>query len=80
MVVGLFAECSLVSVVVKVIGDVFPELQQHEAHIKDVIKAEETSFGRTLGKVRINISESQYSLKIIFSYLRIYLSYIMTIY
>ncbi|KAF5749898.1 alanine--tRNA ligase [Tripterygium wilfordii] len=40
----------LVNVVVKVMGDVFPELKQHEAHIRDVIAEEETSFGRTLLK------------------------------
>ncbi|KAF5747411.1 alanine--tRNA ligase [Tripterygium wilfordii] len=40
----------LVSVVVKVKGDTFPELKQHEARIRDVIAAEESSFGRTLLK------------------------------
>lgn len=35
-------------------GDVFPELKQHEVHIKDVIMEEEESFGRTLIKVRIS--------------------------
>ncbi|XLR56015.1 hypothetical protein S83_006687 [Arachis hypogaea] len=40
----------LVSVVVKVMGDVFPELKQQEAHIRDVIEEEEESFGRTLIK------------------------------
>nr|GMD56592.1 alanine--tRNA ligase [Ipomoea batatas] len=38
----------LVRVVVDVMGDVFPELKQHEAHIRDTIAAEETSFGKTL--------------------------------
>jgi len=33
-------------------GDVFPELKQHEAHIRDTIAAEETSFGKTLLHVR----------------------------
>ncbi|KAJ4974414.1 hypothetical protein NE237_007588 [Protea cynaroides] len=45
---GFFS--GLVSVVVKVMGDVFPELKQHEANIRDTIAAEETSFGRTLLK------------------------------
>ncbi|MED6218474.1 hypothetical protein PIB30_026946 [Stylosanthes scabra] len=40
----------LVSVVVKVMGDVFPELKQQEVHIRNVIKEEEESFGRTLIK------------------------------
>ncbi|KAK9271804.1 hypothetical protein L1049_002169 [Liquidambar formosana] len=40
----------LVSVVVKVMGDVFPELKQHEVHIRGIIAAEEASFGRTLLK------------------------------
>ena len=29
-------------------GDVFPELRQHEVHIRDIIAAEEASFGKTL--------------------------------
>lgn len=45
--------CSLVNVVVKVMGDVFPELKQHEAHIRDIVAAEEASFGKTLLKVSI---------------------------
>ncbi|KAJ9678391.1 hypothetical protein PVL29_020540 [Vitis rotundifolia] len=40
----------LVGVVVKVMGDVFPELKQHEMHIRDIIAAEEASFGKTLIK------------------------------
>ncbi|GLT37444.1 hypothetical protein SLA2020_117610 [Shorea laevis] len=40
----------LVSVVVQVMGDVFPELKQHEAHITSTIAAEEASFGKTLQK------------------------------
>ncbi|CAM8955685.1 unnamed protein product [Rhodiola kirilowii] len=40
----------LVSTVVKVMGDVFPELKQHESHIRDILSEEETSFGRTLLK------------------------------
>ena len=32
-------------------GDVFPELKQHEARIRDIIAAEEASFGKTLVKV-----------------------------
>ncbi|KAL6321443.1 hypothetical protein AAG906_016542 [Vitis piasezkii] len=40
----------LVSVVVKVMGDVFPELKQHEMHIRGIIAAEEASFGKTLIK------------------------------
>ncbi|KAL6494838.1 hypothetical protein OROGR_031638 [Orobanche gracilis] len=40
----------LVSVVVKVMGDVFPEIKQQEVHIREIIKEEEESFGRTLIK------------------------------
>ncbi|KAL5748565.1 hypothetical protein ACOSQ2_025862 [Xanthoceras sorbifolium] len=40
----------LVNVVVKVMGDVFPELKQHEAHIRGIIAVEEASFGKTLLK------------------------------
>ncbi|CBI26461.3 unnamed protein product, partial [Vitis vinifera] len=40
----------LVGVVVKVMGDVFPELKQHEMHIRGIIAAEEASFGKTLIK------------------------------
>ncbi|CAH9070866.1 unnamed protein product [Cuscuta epithymum] len=43
---GFFS--GLVKVVTEVMGDVFPELKQHEAHIMDIIADEETSFGRTL--------------------------------
>ncbi|GKV21314.1 hypothetical protein SLEP1_g31306 [Rubroshorea leprosula] len=45
---GFFSR--LVSVVVQVMGDVFPELKQHEAHITSTIAAEEASFGKTLQK------------------------------
>ncbi|KAK9101751.1 hypothetical protein Sjap_019005 [Stephania japonica] len=45
---GFFSR--LVGVVVKVMGDVFPELKQHESHITDTIKSEEDSFGKTLLK------------------------------
>ncbi|XP_010541854.1 PREDICTED: alanine--tRNA ligase-like [Tarenaya hassleriana] len=40
----------LVSSVVQVMGDVFPELQQSEARIREIIKDEEASFCKTLGK------------------------------
>ncbi|CAI0427447.1 unnamed protein product [Linum tenue] len=40
----------LVSVVVKVMGDVFQELKQKEQHIREIITAEEASFGNTLLK------------------------------
>ncbi|XP_059660711.1 alanine--tRNA ligase-like isoform X2 [Cornus florida] len=43
---GFFS--GLVNIVVKVMGDVFPELKQHELHIRDTIADEEASFGRTL--------------------------------
>lgn len=52
-----FGEFRLVNVVVNVMGDVFPELKQQEVHIRDVIKEEEESFGRTLIKVRIGMCE-----------------------
>lgn len=44
-------EYRLVCVMVEVMGDVFPELKQHERHIRDIIAAEEASFGKTLNKV-----------------------------
>ncbi|XP_065865617.1 alanine--tRNA ligase isoform X2 [Euphorbia lathyris] len=40
----------LVNIVVKVMGDVFPELKQNEDRIKDIIAEEEASFGKTLLK------------------------------
>lgn len=40
----------LVSVVAKMMGDVFPELKQHEVHVRDIIAEEEASFGKTLLK------------------------------
>ncbi|KAG6713610.1 hypothetical protein I3842_05G162400 [Carya illinoinensis] len=40
----------LVKVVVEVMGDVFPELKQNEARIRDIITEEEASFGKTLLK------------------------------
>ncbi|MBA0613958.1 hypothetical protein Godav_014308, partial [Gossypium davidsonii] len=45
---GFFSR--LVRIVVEVMGDVFPELKQHEARIGDIIAAEEASFGKTLVK------------------------------
>eukprot|EP00268_Persea_americana_P036897 TRINITY_DN3643_c0_g1_i1.p1 TRINITY_DN3643_c0_g1~~TRINITY_DN3643_c0_g1_i1.p1 ORF type:complete len:1003 (+),score=232.52 TRINITY_DN3643_c0_g1_i1:69-3077(+) len=45
---GFFS--GLVSVVVKVMGEIFPELKQGESNIKDIIAEEETSFGKTLVK------------------------------
>ncbi|KAG7018049.1 Alanine--tRNA ligase, partial [Cucurbita argyrosperma subsp. argyrosperma] len=36
--------------VVKVMGDVFPELKQHEVRIREIIAEEEASFGKTLLK------------------------------
>lgn len=43
----------LVDVVVRLMGDVFPELRQHKAKIEEIIKEEEESFGRTLAKVNL---------------------------
>ncbi|CAI9108700.1 OLC1v1008371C1 [Oldenlandia corymbosa var. corymbosa] len=43
---GFFS--GLVKVVVEVMGDVFPELREHEVRISNVIAAEEDSFGKTL--------------------------------
>ncbi|OAY52220.1 alanine--tRNA ligase [Manihot esculenta] len=40
----------LVEVVVKLMGDVFPELKQTEQRIKEIIAEEEASFGKTLLK------------------------------
>ncbi|XWS39564.1 hypothetical protein CRYUN_Cryun18bG0066100 [Craigia yunnanensis] len=45
---GFFSR--LVRIVVDVMGDVFPELKQHKARIRDIIAAEEASFGKTLVK------------------------------
>ena len=36
---------------VTLMGDVFPEVQQHEAHIREIIKEEEETFEKTLQKV-----------------------------
>jgi alanyl-tRNA synthetase len=44
----------LVDVVVRVMGDVFPELRQHKAKIEEIIKEEEESFGKTLAKVNLS--------------------------
>ena len=41
---------SLVSTLVDVMGDAFPELKEKQSHIEKVIQAEETSFGSTLDK------------------------------
>ncbi|KAM6571128.1 hypothetical protein CsatA_015208 [Cannabis sativa] len=40
----------LVSILVNVMGDVFPELKQHEVRIREIIADEEASFGKTLLK------------------------------
>lgn len=45
---GFFS--GLVSTVVEVMGNTFPELKQHEENIKEIIAEEELSFGRTLIK------------------------------
>ncbi|XP_020584472.1 alanine--tRNA ligase [Phalaenopsis equestris] len=45
---GFFSH--LVGVLVSVMGDIFPELKQHEEKIRDIISEEEVSFGRTLLK------------------------------
>ncbi|XP_024517308.1 alanine--tRNA ligase-like [Selaginella moellendorffii] len=45
---GFFS--GLVDVVVRLMGDVFPELRKAEKKIKEIIAEEETSFGRTLAK------------------------------
>lgn len=54
----LLVEFRLVNIVVKVMGDVFPELKQREAHIREIIAAEEASFGKTLLKVSLIIINS----------------------
>lgn len=43
--------CRLVSSVIRVMGDVFTELKEHEKKITEIIKEEETSFCKTLEKV-----------------------------
>jgi alanyl-tRNA synthetase len=45
---GFFEQ--LVTPVVESLGDVFPELKQQQSTIQRVIRSEEESFGRTLGK------------------------------
>ncbi|VVA14736.1 PREDICTED: alanine--tRNA ligase [Prunus dulcis] len=40
----------LVGILVTVMGDVFPEVKQHEAHIREIIKEEEETFEKTLQK------------------------------
>jgi alanyl-tRNA synthetase len=35
-------------------GDVFPELKQHEVRIREIIAEEEASFGKTLLKVLLS--------------------------
>lgn len=47
-------ETRLVKVLVEVMGDVFPELRQHEVHIRDIIAEEEASFGKTLLNVSLS--------------------------
>ena len=56
------AESSLVKVVVEVMGDVFPELRQHEVHISNTIAIEEASFGRTLVHVSFDTDSNAYSI------------------
>ncbi|KAL6293502.1 hypothetical protein ACE6H2_001644 [Prunus campanulata] len=40
----------LVGILVTMMGDVFPEVKQHEAHIGEIIKEEEETFEKTLQK------------------------------
>lgn len=47
-----FFICRLVSSVIRVMGDVFTELKEHEKKITEIIKEEEASFCKTLAKVR----------------------------
>lgn len=57
----IFCECvisRLVGILVTVMGDVFPEVKQHEAHIREIIKEEEETFEKTLQKVWIYIMNS----------------------
>ncbi|KAK8616378.1 hypothetical protein V6N13_017930 [Hibiscus sabdariffa] len=48
---GFFSK--LVKIVVEIMGDIFPELKQHEARIGGIIAAEEASFGKTLVKLMV---------------------------
>ncbi|KAK4403775.1 Alanine--tRNA ligase [Sesamum angolense] len=45
---GFFS--GLVQVVIEVMGDIFPELKEHDVKIREIITDEEASFGRTLTK------------------------------
>ena len=42
--------CRMVDTVVDMMGDAFPELKTNPQHIKDVLREEEESFGRTLDR------------------------------
>lgn len=48
----LFLICRLVSSAIRVMGDVFTELKEHEENITKIIKEEEAIFCKTLAKVR----------------------------
>ena len=48
---GLFTY-RLVSSVIRVMGDTFTELKEHEIKITEIIKKEEANFCKTLAKVR----------------------------
>lgn len=56
---GFFFTCRLVSSVIRVMGDVFTELREHEKKITEIIKEEEASFCKTLAKVRAGFNFRQ---------------------
>ncbi|CAN1122855.1 Alanine--tRNA ligase [Linum perenne] len=53
----------LVKIVVQEMGDVFPELRRNEEHIREIITAEETSFGKILLRVLMNFQRKPIYLK-----------------
>jgi alanyl-tRNA synthetase len=47
----------LADVVGEILGPVFPEMHSRRAHVREVVRAEELSFGRTLGKGLMRFEE-----------------------
>ncbi|MEY2784506.1 MAG: alaS alanyl-tRNA synthetase [Planctomycetota bacterium] len=47
----------LADVVGEILGPVFPEMQSRRQHVREVVRAEEVAFGRTLGKGLVRFEE-----------------------